>query len=89
MDKEVYYLAFWILIIVLFDAMSELRRFIRNRKRRAYLSILLSVYSVYLCVCLIVSYLNSFSVNMNLSILGLGALLIILIPWVFIRLRVK
>ncbi len=78
---------FWMLIIVLFDAVSDLRRFIRNRKRRAYFSILFSVYSVYLCVCLIVSYFNSFSVNINLSILGLGALLIVLIPWVIIRMR--
>ena len=85
MDKVDYVLAFCFLLVA-FSAVLELRRFIRKRERH---DIFLFLLSVYICVCLIVSYFTSFSVIVNLSIMGFAALIIVLVPWVFIRIRIK
>ena len=85
MDKGDYLLAFCFLLMV-FNVALSLRRYTRKRERRDIFSFL---FNVYLCVCLIIIYFTSFSVILNLFIMGLTALFIVLIPWVFIRMRIK
>ena len=85
MIKAEYLLALCLLVIV-YNAVTELRRFIRNKERGDAFQFLTSVY---ICVCIIISIFTSFSVKMNLYIMGLAALFIVLIPWVFIRMRIK
>lgn len=85
MDKVDYVLVFCFLLVA-FSAVLELRRFIRKRERH---DIFLFLLSVHICVCLIISYFTSFSVIVNLSIMGFAALIIVLVPWIFIRIRIK
>ena len=85
MDKTDYLLAFCFLLMV-FNVVLYLQRYIRKKERRDIFSFL---FYVYICVCLIITYFTSFSVMLNLFIMGLTALFIVLIPWVFIRMRIK
>ncbi len=84
MVKAEYLLALCLLVFVL-NAVRDLRRFIRNKERCDAFQFLTSVY---ICVCIIISLFTSFSIKMNLYIMGLAALFIVLIPWIIIHKRI-
>ena len=85
MDIGDYLLAFCFLLVV-FNVVLYLQRYKRKRNRSDIFSFL---FYTFICACLIIHYFTSFGVMLNLLIMGLAALLIMLIPWVFIRVRLK